>query len=1150
MGCNSSTARPLAAVAADASLVREEVVATVDPARPQSPNRATITTEFVKHIVKDDLASMSVDESIVQPDASLKIGSDMNRVETPPNSTTENRRDERPPTPRVIHRPPSGGRGRGRGQLIIPVAHSPPPGRGGGSFVAIETRKPIESPRQSNTTNPSKRDMVPLWRRANEAELDSLMNISQIENVESVADDASDSCGSDDAATDWLATSSAAIQATKDDDESESDGGVDEVHNWLETSKKVTSVADETSPPTITTHEKSTVDGTISIKRSNPTMTSSPDTIPKPPSFKPKLLVRQVSAGIPTQPVPASPTQPAGIRDTTVVKKKKAELPTHNLPHPKPISGDWLNSRTMINNYIILETLGAGSYAEVKLCKEKATGQLFAMKFIDRDIMHKHSKLGKQTDNLMDIKREIAIMKKLNHPNVLRLYEVMDDPHMNKLFLVLEYMQLGDLLSFKKSQKKHSGVAPPSDTICEPMSDRELHGVALQVLLGLIYLHEQNIVHGDLKPQNLLIGERGIVKIADFGISQNLYGSKQKLLEAMGTPAFMSPEMCSGAQYSGQLADVWAFGATLFMLKFGNPPFVAKSALQVFDRIQNDPLVFPSPIDPALADILSGILTKDPTKRLGLHEVMIHPWITKERAPLDRRLRPPQLRPSATSVPITVSVDEINSAIHESPTPSTPHSPPFGPPLSPYTPQRMSPHPSHLHHKLEPVDTRPPSPKRCPELHALHEQGSNRRRLTLPSSKRKLTLTSEETDYRSERFAQKRSHQKLVATSGNHDTEASTDDVVDDDDILDQDDAEAIYQSANGLDELLLTTLAPTSHTVLHKVPSDDSAPHDASQSLLEPANNALLGISIGVSSMQGRRSTQEDRWIIMPDVQAIFEANKHADASFGTKMAYVGLYDGHGGDACASLLKERLHIELFHRVGFIQPNLSTIAPAIQQTCLDLDAGICDELYALDSPSGSTATFCVIDGTSAKPRLVVGHVGDCRALLCRKGRRGFVPLTKDHRCSTQDEHDRVVSTGGVVINNRINGVLGITRTFGDLEFKGRELKATQQAAAVYSQECVGTVLHALPDVVIVDIHPMDEFLLLACDGVWEVMSNDAAVEFVSERLAVHGNIHVAADELAHEALRLMSSDNVTVLLVHLNISKQTTSTLKTNKTNI
>ena len=181
------------------------------------------------------------------------------------------------------------------------------------------------------------------------------------------------------------------------------------------------------------------------------------------------------------------------IRDTKVVNKRKAVL-SKNLPHLPVKSGDWLNSRRMINNFIILESLGTGSYAEVKLVKEKTSGRLYAMKCINREVMK--TGLSKQNP-LDDIKREIEIMKKLQHPNVLRLFEVMDDPKANKLYLVLEHMEAGDLLTLQKSKS--------IDGTCNPMDDKELHCVLLQVLLGLMYLHDQKVVHGDIKPQNLLV---------------------------------------------------------------------------------------------------------------------------------------------------------------------------------------------------------------------------------------------------------------------------------------------------------------------------------------------------------------------------------------------------------------------------------------------------------------------------------------------------------------------------------------------------------------------------------------------------------------------------------------------------------------------
>lgn len=898
-----------------------------------------------------------------------------------------------------------------------------------------------------------------------------------------------------------------------------------------------------------------------------------------------------VKAATPIAASPPSPTpgQAAAIRDTKIVKKKKAELPQHNLPHPVPKFGDWLNSRTMINNYIILETLGAGSYAEVKLCKEKLSGKLFAMKFISRDIMKK-DKLGKQS-KLDDIKREIAIMKKLHHPNVLRLYEVMDDPKMNKLFLVLEYMKNGDLLSHQKKKHPHGAL--------ESFHDRDLHCIFLQVILGLAYLHEQKIVHGDIKPQNLLVSDKDVVKIADFGISQSLYGSKQKILDTAGTPAFMSPEMCSGEEYSGQLADIWAVGATFFMLKFGQPPFVAKSAMEIFDKIQNDPLVFPAPIDPALQHLLTGMLTKSPQERVTLLDVMTHPWVTMDEGSALSASSPVHPTPL-----ISVSKEEIEHAVggqdrfalvvntraqmmkrlHQAR-------------LEVLERHRRQHNAAHSVPASSNLSTHRGGAGGALDLQAVATEAQLRQRSTptktvvrpkgnkvvattsdvaqlLRNEPERQMLTSEEIEYRAQLFSRKKpSNSKNTVDLPKGKAETVTLDHIAqheqciesdaDENFSSDDDDDAVSQSPQLLDELLLTTLSMPPLTRHSGGKGHDTNSHslgNSSRSLVMAASfsncsdeqayrgeNRVLGLQYGVSSLQGRRNTQEDRWVVLPaiDTQDNLEG-----------AAYVGLYDGHGGEECANILHDQLHSWIFKDLDV---NADAIGEALETCFLELDSFVCDYLLQKGDLSGSTATGVVLTRRKVSDndhperiRVSVAHVGDCRLVLVRRSGE-VVNITSDHRLELATERERILQLGGRVVNNRVNGVMAITRAFGDLEFKGlldrrgNGLSAStmgvapslqqQQNPFAKEEEKTPALLTARPDIHAVELDPaVDECLVLACDGLWDVMTSEEAAEIARERVRLHGNVQLAAKELAQEAIRRYSNDNITVVIVALGVS--------------
>ncbi|XP_055550984.1 calcium/calmodulin-dependent protein kinase kinase 2 isoform X3 [Wyeomyia smithii] len=224
------------------------------------------------------------------------------------------------------------------------------------------------------------------------------------------------------------------------------------------------------------------------------------------------------------------------------------------------------------------------------------------------------------TSPLDRVYREIAVLKKLDHPNVVKLVEVLDDPLEDSLYLVFELVQHGEVLSI------------PTDT---PLSEERAWNIFRDVILGVEYLHYQRIIHGDLKPANLLLSDSGSVKVADLGVCNEFLGEDAAMNNGStaGTPAFRAPETLLPGQliYNGKAADIWALGATLYSLVHGNVPFIATSVPGVYEKIKNDPVKFPSAgtVSPELQDLLKSMLEKDPQLRITLPQIKEHCWVTK-----------------------------------------------------------------------------------------------------------------------------------------------------------------------------------------------------------------------------------------------------------------------------------------------------------------------------------------------------------------------------------------------------------------------------------------------------------------------------------------------------------------------------------------
>ncbi|XP_061389124.1 calcium/calmodulin-dependent protein kinase kinase 2 [Musca vetustissima] len=289
-----------------------------------------------------------------------------------------------------------------------------------------------------------------------------------------------------------------------------------------------------------------------------------------------------------------------------------------------------------------MDQIGQGSYGLVKLAYSEEDSTHYAMKILSKRRLLRQAGLlrrgpKKGTSPLDRVYREIAVLKKLDHPNVVKLVEVLDDPLEDSLYMVFELVKKGEVLSIPTNNPLtiERAWSVFRDTLLglEYYSHYSMYFSYISVYSSTSAVHYQRIIHADIKPGNLLLTECGRVKIADLGVCNEFIGEDSTMTNysTAGTPAFRAPETLNVGQniYCGKAADIWALGATLYALVFGNVPFVADSVPVLYDKIKNKPLTFPEniriPLD--LKDCIERMLTKDPHARITLPQLKIHPWV-------------------------------------------------------------------------------------------------------------------------------------------------------------------------------------------------------------------------------------------------------------------------------------------------------------------------------------------------------------------------------------------------------------------------------------------------------------------------------------------------------------------------------------------
>ena len=216
------------------------------------------------------------------------------------------------------------------------------------------------------------------------------------------------------------------------------------------------------------------------------------------------------------------------------------------------------------------------------------------------------------------ISREIKILKQVQHPHIIELYEIIETP--KQVLLVMELAEAGEL--FKYIVSKHRLVETEA---CKYLS---------QILSGVEYLQKIRVVHRDLKPENLLLDHKKNIKIVDFGLS-NLYQQGETLKTACGSPCYAAPEMIAGKRYNGAQVDIWSCGVILFAMLCGHLPFEDSNTANLYKKILAGEFKLPNYLSAEAGDMLKKILVTEPEKRYTIEKIRSHPWFLKNTGPAD-----------------------------------------------------------------------------------------------------------------------------------------------------------------------------------------------------------------------------------------------------------------------------------------------------------------------------------------------------------------------------------------------------------------------------------------------------------------------------------------------------------------------------------
>ncbi|KAG5898364.1 hypothetical protein JTB14_015797 [Gonioctena quinquepunctata] len=282
--------------------------------------------------------------------------------------------------------------------------------------------------------------------------------------------------------------------------------------------------------------------------------------------------------------------------DGAVESTRSTTASTRNRPR--------LGEEPTIGKYKLLKTIGKGNFAKVKLAKHVPTGKEVAIKIIDKTQLTPGS--------LQKLFREVRIMKMLDHPNIVKLFQVIETE--KTLYLVMEYASGGEVFDYLVLHGR--------------MKEKEARAKFRQIVSAVQYCHQKRIIHRDLKAENLLLDSEMNIKIADFGFS-NEFTPGNKLDTFCGSPPYAAPELFQGKKYDGPEVDVWSLGVILYTLVSGSLPFDGSTLRELRERVLRGKYRIPFYMSTDCENLLKKFLVLNPAKRASLETIMKDRWMNQ-----------------------------------------------------------------------------------------------------------------------------------------------------------------------------------------------------------------------------------------------------------------------------------------------------------------------------------------------------------------------------------------------------------------------------------------------------------------------------------------------------------------------------------------